>query len=157
MTELIIPAKVPALETLEERPIDRASRRIFLTLLKKIRKGKITLIEDDKQFIFGERSPANGLSAKIRVRHPRFYTRTVFGGTIGSGEAYMAGLWSPDDLTTVIRIVIQNQQVFEEMEKGWARLTEPLNTIYHTLNRNTRIGSRQNIVAHYDLGNDFYA
>ena len=97
MTELIIPAKVPALETLEERPIDRASRRIFLTLLKKIRKEKITLLEDDKQFIFGERSPANGLSAKIRVRHPRFYTRTVFGGTIGSGEAYMAGLWSKDD------------------------------------------------------------
>ncbi len=50
MTELIIPAKVPALETLEERPIDRVSRRIFLTLLKKIRKGKITLIEDDQQY-----------------------------------------------------------------------------------------------------------
>ncbi|MGW8186419.1 MAG: class I SAM-dependent methyltransferase [Desulfobacterales bacterium] len=157
MTELIIPAKVPALETLKERPIDRASRRIFLTLLKKIRKGKITLIEDDREFMFGEHSPAKGLSAKIRVRHPRFYTRTVFGGTIGSGEAYMAGLWSPDDLTTVIRIVIQNRQVFEGMEKGWARLTEPLNTIYHTLKRNTRSGSRQNIVAHYDLGNDFYA
>ncbi|MGD8720681.1 MAG: hypothetical protein PVG46_02700, partial [Desulfobacterales bacterium] len=154
MTELIIPAKVPALETLVERPIDRASRRIFLALLKKIRKGKITLIEDDRQFMFGERAPANGLSAKIRVRHPRFYTRTVFGGTIGSGEAYMAGFWYPDDLTTVIRIVIQNKQVFEEMEKGWARLTEPLNTIYHALKRNTRIGSRQNIVAHYDLGND---
>jgi cyclopropane-fatty-acyl-phospholipid synthase len=157
MTELIMPAKVPALETLEERPIDRVSRRIFLTLLKKIRKGKLTLIEDGRQYSFGESSSAGGLSATIRVRHPRFYTGTVFGGSIGSGEAYMAGLWSPDDLTTVIRIVIQNQQVFEEMEKGWARLTEPLNTIYHTLNRNTRIGSRRNIAAHYDLGNDFYA
>jgi cyclopropane-fatty-acyl-phospholipid synthase len=157
MTELIMPAKVPALETLEERPIDRVSRRIFLTLLKKIRKGKLTLIEDGRQYSFGESSSAGGLSAIIRVRHPRFYTGTVFGGSIGSGEAYMAGLWSPDDLTTLIRIVIQNQQVFEGMEKGWARLTEPLNTIYHTLNRNTRIGSRQNIAAHYDLGNDFYA
>ncbi|MFY9704589.1 MAG: cyclopropane-fatty-acyl-phospholipid synthase family protein [Desulfobacterales bacterium] len=157
MTELIIPAKVPALETLEERSIDRVSRRIFLTLMKKIRKGNLTLIEDNRQYSFGEGSPVGGLSAKIRVRHPRFYTKTVFGGTIGAGEAYMAGLWSTDDLTTLIRIVIQNQQVFEEMEKGWARLTEPLNTLYHMLNRNTRIGSRQNIVAHYDLGNDFYA
>ena len=157
MTELIVPAKVPALETLKERPIDRISRRIFLTLLKKIREGQITLIEDDQQYHFGERSPKCELSARIRVRHPRFYTQTVFGGTIGSGEAYMAGLCSADDLTTVIRIVIRNQQVFEDMDKGWARLMEPLYAIYHMLNKNTRTGSRQNIVAHYDLGNDFYA
>jgi len=157
MTESIIPTEVPVLGTLEERPIDRISRRIFLTLLKKIREGQIILIEDDQQHHFGERSPKCGLSAKIHVRHPRFYTRTVFGGTIGSGEAYMAGLCSPDDLTAVIRIVIRNQKVFEDMDKGWARLMEPLYAFYHALNRNTRIGSRQNIVAHYDLGNDFYA
>jgi len=157
MTESIIPTEVPVLGTLEERPIDRISRRIFLTLLKKIREGQIILIEDDQQHHFGERFPKCGLSAKIHVRHPRFYTRTVFGGTIGSGEAYMAGLCSPDDLTAVIRIVIRNQKVFEDMDKGWARLMEPLYAFYHALNRNTRIGSRQNIVAHYDLGNDFYA
>jgi len=91
------------------------------------------------------------------VEHPRFYTHMVFGGSIGAAEAYMAGLWSPDDLTSAIRIVIQNQQVFEEMDQGWARMMEPLHVIYHLLNRNTRSGSRQNIVAHYDLGNDFYA
>jgi cyclopropane-fatty-acyl-phospholipid synthase len=157
MTELIIPVKVPTLDTLKERPIDRISRRIFLALLKKIRDGQITLIEDDQQYHFGKRSPNCELSAKIHVRHPRFYTNTVFGGTIGSGEAYMAELWSTDDLTTVIRIVIWNQQVFEDMDKGWARLMEPLYAMYHMLNKNTRTGSRQNIVAHYDLGNDFYA
>ncbi len=78
MTELIVPAKVPALETLKERPIDRISRRIFLTLLKKIREGQITLIEDDQQYHFGERSPKCELSARIRVRHPRFYTQHGF-------------------------------------------------------------------------------
>ena len=155
MIELIIPSKAPA--TLTERPIDKISRRIFLTLLKKISNGKITIIENDQHYRFGDRSPTSELSARICVRHPRFYTNTVFGGSIGAAEAYMAGLWSPDDLTTAIRIVIQNQQVFEEMDTGWARLMEPLYTIYHILNRNTRTGSRQNIVAHYDLGNDFYA
>jgi len=28
--------------------------------------------------------------------------------------------------------------------------------LYHALRRNTRQGSRRNIAAHYDLGNDFY-
>ena len=27
----------------------------------------------------------------------------------------------------------------------------------HWLNRNSRTGSKRNIMAHYDLGNDFYA
>ncbi len=155
MTESIVPAKAPAI--LAQRSIDRISRRIFLALLEKITKGKITLIENDRHYRFGQRSPTSDLSARIHVEHPRFYTHMVFGGSIGAAEAYMAGLWSPDDLTSAIRIVIQNQQVFEEMDRGWARVMEPLHVIYHLLNRNTRCGSRQNIVAHYDLGNDFYA
>ncbi len=157
MTESIIPTELSAPITFKERAIDRVSRQVFMAILKRIRKGTITLIENDQQYRFGERSPTCGLSAKIHVKHPRFYTNTVFSGSIGSGEAYMAGLWSADDLTTVIRIVIRNQQVFEGMDKGWARVMEPLHAVYHMLNKNTRAGSRQNIVAHYDLGNDFYA
>ncbi len=157
MTESIIPNELPALITPKERAIDRVSRQIFLAMLKKIRKGQITLIENDQEYHFGNRSQTAELGARIRVRHPRFYTRTVFGGSIGAAEAYMAGLWSPDDLTTTIRIVILNQQVFEGLDKGWSRVMAPLHTIYHMLNKNTRAGSRQNIVAHYDLGNEFYA
>jgi cyclopropane-fatty-acyl-phospholipid synthase len=157
MTESIIPSNVPAVAIDKEKLIDRISRRIFFTLLKKISKGKITLLEHDQQYRFGELSAECGLSARIRVRHPRFYTNAVFGGSIGAAEAYMAGLWSPDNLTTAIRIVILNQQVFEDMDKGWASLMAPLYATYHILNRNTRTGSRQNISAHYDLGNDYYA
>jgi cyclopropane-fatty-acyl-phospholipid synthase len=42
------------------------------------------------------------------------------------------------------------------MEKGLARLAAPVNRLLHFLNRNTRRGSRENILVHYDLGNDFY-
>ena len=68
----------------------------------------------------------------------------------------MEGLWSTDDLTTAMRIMALNQPVFTEMEKGLARLTSPLYRLYHFARKNTKIGSRKNILAHYDLGNDFY-
>ena len=68
----------------------------------------------------------------------------------------MEGLWSADDLTTVMRIMARNQPVFSEMEKGLARLTTPFYKLYHFARKNTRIGSRKNILAHYDLGNNFY-
>ena len=156
MTESILPTELPKLMTLRERPIDRISRQIFLAMMKKVSKGSITLIENEQAVHFGEASSKNGLRVRISVRHPRFFTNTVFGGSIGAGEAYMAGFWSTDDLTTTIRIVIMNPQVFDGLDKGWARLMEPLHSIFHMLNKKTRMGSRQNIVAHYDLGNDFY-
>ena len=69
-------------------------------------KGSMTLVENHRQYRWGSSSNGDGLSAIIDVRHPRFYTKMVFGGSIGAGEAYMEGLWSSDDLTTAIRIVM---------------------------------------------------
>jgi cyclopropane-fatty-acyl-phospholipid synthase len=43
------------------------------------------------------------------------------------------------------------------LSKGWWRLpAKAARTIGHRRNRNTKSGSRRNITAHYDLGNDFY-
>jgi cyclopropane-fatty-acyl-phospholipid synthase len=119
--------------------------------------GRITIIENGQRYLFGEQSDESALQAVITVQHRRFYTRILFGGSIGAAEAYMDGLWSADDLTMVMRILALNQKAFEDMEKGLARLTVPINKLYHFLRKNTRRASRENILAHYDLGNDFYA
>jgi len=157
MTELIIPAEAPDLAELKERYIDRIARRALLSLLKRMAYGRITLIENDQRRRFGQDSGRFSLQAAITVHHPQFYTRIFFGGSIGAAEAYMAGLWTADDLTTVMRILALNQKAFEDMEKGLARLTAPIYQLYHYVRKNTKIGSRKNIMAHYDLGNDFYA
>ena len=68
----------------------------------------------------------------------------------------MNGLWSADDLTTALRIMALNRDSFERLDKGWSKILAPLKRIWHFLRKNTRSGSRKNIVAHYDLGNDFY-
>ena len=81
----------------------------------------------------------------------------MFGGSIGSGEAYMQGHWTCDDLSTLVRILLINRNVLEHVDSGAVSLVRPARKLLHWLNRNTRSGSRRNIAAHYDLGNDFYA
>ena len=157
MTELIIPAEAPDLTQLKERRVDYIARRVVLALLQKLVHGALTLVEDGQQHRFGEISDRLALQAFISVHHPQFYTRLLFGGSIGAAEAYMEGLWSADDLTMVMRILALNQKAFEDMEKGLARLTAPFYKFYHFVRKNTKTGSRKNILAHYDLGNDFYA
>jgi len=156
MTETFMPYKVSALESLKETFIDRLSRRLFFALMKDVKIGKLTLIEKNQSYQIGQSSKGVFLHATIYVHHPRFYTSTVFGGSIGSAEAYMAGLWSTPHLTNLIRLVILNQQMMEKMDKGWSWLSDPVHNLYHYFRRNTLKGSKENIVAHYDLGNDFY-
>jgi cyclopropane-fatty-acyl-phospholipid synthase len=78
------------------------------------------------------------------------------GNGIGAGEAYIHGYWSTPDLTAVIRVFVANLDVLDGMERGLALLGRPLLQGLHWLNRNTRHGSRRNIAAHYDLGNELF-
>jgi cyclopropane-fatty-acyl-phospholipid synthase len=91
------------------------------------------------------------------VHDPSFYTDVFLGGSVGAGESYMAGCWTSDDLTQLIRIIIMNRNVFNELDRGMARVSAPANRLLHSLRTNTKEGSRKNIAAHYDLGNDFYS
>ncbi len=156
MTEFIIPSETSDLGERNERTVDRLARRALFSLLQKLSHGKLTLIENGRHYSFGSESDPNDLRGIITVHHPHLYTRIFFGGTIGAAEAYMEGMWSADDLTRIMRILVMNQQAFKSMEKGLARLMAPLYKFYHYVHKNTKSGSRKNILAHYDLGNDFY-
>ena len=156
MTTSIIPSDSPALESIRTRPADGLARKFLFGILQKLKRGKITILEGSRRHVFGQTSIAFPLEAVINVNHPRFYSKAVLGGTIGTAEAYMSGLWSADDLTTALRIMALNRDSFERLDKGWSKLSAPVQRMGHFLRKNTRSGSRKNIVAHYDLGNDFY-
>ena len=156
MTNSIVPAEASALEQRKPSRFDQLAKRLLIKLLSGLRRGELTIIDGSARHIFGAKTDQFPLGATITVHHPRFYSSVVFGGSIGASEAFMAGQWSTDDLTTVVRITILNQKVFEGMEKGLAKLTAPLHMFVHLLRGNTKKGSRLNIAAHYDLGNDFY-
>ncbi len=103
--------------------------------------------------IVGSGEPA----VTVRVDDPRFYRRVVFGGSLGAADAWIRGLWSCDSLVELLRIFCRNLDVADSVEGGAARVGSAVAGAMHALRRNNRAGSRRNIVAHYDLGNDFFA
>ena len=156
MSVMIVPSDAPALEGIKVRPIDGLARKFLFGILRKLKRGKITILEGPQRHVFGQSSGRYALEAVINVHHPRFYSKAVLGGSIGSAEAYMSGFWSADDLTTALRIMALNRDSFERLDKGWSKVSEPLHRTWHILRKNTQSGSRKNITAHYDIGNDFY-
>lgn len=131
---------------------DFARNLVFLRL-KTLATGKITIIEHGRSEQFGT---GDGLAVAIHVHDARFYGEIAFGGSIGAGEAYMLGYWTTDNLTQLIRLMVLNQDVMDGLEGGMAWLAKPFLKALHWMNRNTADGSRRNIAAHYDLGNDMF-
>lgn len=125
----------------------------ILNRLKQLKIGNLTIIDGQKQHVFGD---CDSIKATIHVHDARFYGEIAFGGSIGAGEAYMLGYWTADNLTNVIRLMCVNQSVMDTLEGGYQWATKPLMKVLHWLNSNTTEGSRKNIAAHYDLGNDFF-
>lgn len=129
-------------------------RRAVLRQLENLRHGLLLIQEGSDTLHFG--TPQSELRAEIRVSDPAVWGLVAGNGSIGAGEAYIHGYWSTPDLTAVIRIFVANLDVLDAIEGGLARLGRPLIQGLHWLNRNTRQGSRRNIAAHYDLGNDLF-
>jgi len=129
-------------------------KRILFKKLKGLKTGELTIIDGAKTHVFG--IPKSELNASITVASQEFYVFLGSGGTNGAAEAYTAGYWSADNLVGLIRLIIKNKKTMEGLESGLARLTNPITKIIHKLRQNTLKGSKSNILAHYDLSNDFY-
>lgn len=135
--------------------MSRTLKNAMLSQLENLACGQLTIIDGEQTYLF-EGDLRQDLKAEIKVNDEQFYWFVGFGGSVGAGEAYMNGYWSTSELTKVIQLFALNQSVMDSMEGGLARLTSPLKKGFHWLNKNTRKGSRSNIVAHYDLGNEFF-
>jgi len=142
--------------TPKPRFLDQLARRAVLSRLRQLRRGRLTLAEGGETMYFGQPTAECSLDVAVEVLDGRFYSEIAFGGSIGAGEAYMQGYWSTNDLTGLVRLLVLNREVLDGMETGPARLTSPVQKLLHWFNRNTQHGSKRNIAAHYDLGNDFF-
>ena len=136
-------------------PRRSAFRSIVLRRLAQINDGHVTLREGSLVRSVGV--PGAALTAEITVHDARFYRSTVLGGSLGAAEAFIAGWWTTNDLTTLLRIFVRAMDAADRLERGPARLGLLLANVLHRLRPNTRRGSRRNIFAHYDLGNEFFA
>ena len=134
--------------------LDRWARAAVHRRLAAIRGAALRVIDADADARFGE--AGSDLRAGVVVRDPSFYRALWLRGALGGAEAWMDGAWEADDLTRVIRILARNRAALAGLDGGLARAARPALRLWHALRRNTRRGSRANIAAHYDLGNEFF-
>lgn len=129
--------------------------RLLAEHLSSLRWGSLEgHLPDGESFLI--RGPEPGISGVIRIHAPwRLLLRGATRGAVGFAESYMAGEWSSPDLAALLTLLCRNDRAMEE-QNAPGRLGRLALALHHRLNRNTRTGSRRNIAAHYDLGNDFY-
>ncbi len=140
--------RLPAFQTL--------ARRVCLRLLANIQFGSLVLHDGGEAFHFGSTGDPAQPHAEVHVHDRGLYRMMLSGGSIASGEAYMQGLWTSPNLVAVMRLFSANLPTLEMLEARQSWLVRLGLKLSHALKRNTHSGSRKNISAHYDLGNDFF-
>ena len=129
-------------------------KKIFLKRIRKIEKGYIEIEVNSKIIACGD--PNSDLNVKLKILSDDFFTLIGAGGLNGAAEAYTLGLWESDDIVLLIRILSKNKKLMSSFDSGVAKIFNPINKYIHYRRRNSLLGSKKNIVAHYDLSNDFY-
>lgn len=132
------------------------ARQLFLSLLKNTKTGFLELHEGDQSLYFGNQACPSDIRASVQVNDKQLYKDLLNGGSIAAGEAYIRGYWSTPNLTSVMRFFSANLSLLEGFESKHSWLFQQALRLQHFFNRNTQAGSRKNIAAHYDLGNDFF-
>jgi cyclopropane-fatty-acyl-phospholipid synthase len=136
---------------------DRVLRQQLFQRLSQLRHGHLRLTDAAGEYEFGDAAATlPDLQIHMEVFDPAFYRIVATHGSVGAGEAYMDGLWRCSDLVGLVQLLVRNRDLLDGMESGLARLGGMAMRGWHALRRNTRDGSRRNIAAHYDLGNDFF-
>lgn len=137
---------------LAREPAPPLAARTALRLLEGLRHGSLTLqLPDGSVRQFGAGTP----HASLTLASWQPLVAALRSGDIGFAEAYLAGGWTTPALPQLLGLLLRNREALEQAVYGnwWGRLAYRLQ---HFLNRNSRSGSRRNIQAHYDLGNEFY-
>ncbi len=143
LTSNALPASAPA-----------AARAVF-RLLKNLHHGALDVqLPDGSMMHFGHAEDGDPRAA-LRMLNWNVCGATMRSGDIGFAETYIAGDWSSPDPTALIKLMLANSADVESLVYGtwWGAMVY---RVKHWLNRNSRSGSKKNIHAHYDLGNDFY-
>lgn len=133
--------------------VSRLARRLLLKKLRDLEWGTIQLTDSCGKETLGQ---GGDLQCSMRVRNSSFFRHAVLGGSLSVAESYLRGDWDCDDLTAFFRIFVRNIEAADQLDRGLSRLVKWVNRLYHLRHANSKTGSRKNIHAHYDLGNDFF-
>lgn len=136
--------------------LDKTIINKLLKQLDNLQYGSIDVITPDgKSHIFEgklEKEPR----ADFVIKNSKVITNLMAKGDIGFAESYRDGDFETNDLPTLLTIALKNASVLENYLYGGFFSNIAAQFLYY-MRSNTIKGSRRNIHAHYDLGNDFYS
>lgn len=133
----------------------RLRRSLAHALLRRTRHGQITLVEDGRETTYGE--PADdGLHARMELVDPPEVYRALLRGSLGLALAWTDGAWTSPDPVALVKLGARNMPRFDRLRLRLRWALGPIQWATGALRRNTIKRSRQQISAHYDLGNDLY-
>lgn len=136
------------------RWLQNQAKKLFFSSLREINGGFLELVCPEQTYTFGD--PKAALRAMAVIHDERFFLCAITGADIGIGESYMNGDWTSPDLVALVRLVVRNLRLFDSRHKTFSALRGIFSRLAHRFRANTVKGSRKNISAHYDLGNEFY-
>jgi cyclopropane-fatty-acyl-phospholipid synthase len=124
------------------------------TVLRRLEAGRLEIVDRGRRIAFGP--PVADLRATVTVNDPAAW-RGPLHGSLGLGEAYVDGAWDTDDLVALIRIAARELRDLDGLRGAVARPRGLLHRLAHAVPASTRTKARENISAHYDLGNELFA
>ncbi|PHS42002.1 MAG: cyclopropane-fatty-acyl-phospholipid synthase [Robiginitomaculum sp.] len=128
--------------------------RAFYKLCDNISVGSLQVTDPYGQTrSFGQGAP----SAAIEIHNWAMISAILKRGDIGLGESYTEGLWDSPNIENLILLALKNDTQTHAIERGSLLQRMAFLLKDRVLRRNNRKGSKKNISAHYDVGNDFYA
>ena len=132
-------------------------RRPVQKRLGRLENGRLEVLEAGRKRILGGQGSTGDLpTAILEVLDSACWRAVATGGALGAAESFMYGQWRSPDLAGLLRLMLRDQDVLEGLGGPLSALGGVSRRIGHALRRNTRTGSRRNISAHYDVGNDFF-
>jgi cyclopropane-fatty-acyl-phospholipid synthase len=134
---------------------NRHARGAFLAAGRHASHGQLELVCPDRSFQLGR--PGSQPTAMMVVHDERVFRRILTGGEMGLSEAFVDGDWSSPDLVALIRLALRNNSAMQRLNTTTSWLSRQAQRAAHLMRSNTLEGSRRNIAAHYDLGNDFFS
>lgn len=132
---------------------------ICAALFKKLDLIKVGFLQihiNNMVYDFGTKEMQTSLHAVIRINDTRAFKAILLGGEPAAGNTYVKGWWTSDNLFNVMRLFTLNREVLFSFKSGFASLAKRAYAITHFINKNNQQGSKRNITAHYDIGNDMY-
>lgn len=133
--------------------VNRLARHLLVQKLQGLRGGTIQLVDSSGAAALGR---GGDLQTTVQVHNSAFFRHAVLGGSLSVAESYLRGEWDCDDLTAFFRIFVRNLDTSDQLDRGLSQIAKLVNRLYHRWHANSKSGSRRNIRAHYDLGNDFF-